>query len=612
MQSKIGNHKSKILIMNSWLDYLKNALRRQMPEDRISSGKKYSGLRDNLKYVYPSIIKNWKLGFISFICLIFSSFLAFPMPLVSKYFLDNVLVKRNMRLLVPVLIVYASIIILNRLLSTLQSFSNTRFIQKVMLDIQSRVLNNVFALPKAFFDHIQKGYLMSRLTSDVGAVRWVVSGTVVPLFIQIIKFIGGIFFIFYLEWRIALPLMFFLPLPFIVTRYFGRISYVMSHQSRERYAIFNSVFQELISSVPLIKIFSKEKKAETKIINEMKANNDLENEQQILGFVNGIIMEIMPGIATAIVVIFGAYWVVIGHWTIGTLWAFRSYFSYVFGPVNYLASSIGQLQRNRASMERLAALFEMAPEENTETGIKPEKLDGIVEFKNVSFGYESEKEVLKNVSFKTFSGEHWAVIGPSGIGKTTLVSLILRFYKPNSGSICFDGLDASLYNVRALRRRIGYVPQKTELYSGTITENLKFSNDDATMEEIITAAKVADIHSFIETLPKKYDTFLDEFAANLSEGQKQRISIARALVRNPDIFIFDEPTASLDSITEHHIYSLIPEFVKNRTTFTIAHRLHTVKNADKIIFFKNDMETLIGTHKELMKNIDYKTFFEET
>ena len=584
-----------------------------MPEDGISAGKGgYGRLRDNLKYVYPSLLKNWKLGVVGFICILLTSLLAFPMPLVSKYFLDNVLIKRNMSLLVPVLAVYASIIVLNKLLSILQSFSNTRFLQEVTLDIQSRLLNNVFALPKTFFDHIQKGYLMSRLTSDVGAVKWFISGTVVQLLMQVIRFIGGIFFIFYLEWRIALPLMFFLPLPFVVTRYFGRKSYVMSHQSRERYARFNSVFQELISSVPLIKIFSKEKKAEARIIDEIRANNELENEQQALGFLNSITMDIMPGIATAVVFIFGAYWVIVGHWTIGVLWAFRSYFGYVLGPVNYFASNINQLQSNRASMERLAALFRMAPEENTETGISPGKLKGTIEFKNVSFGYEPGKEVLKNVSFKAVAGEHWAVIGPSGIGKTTLISLILRFYKPGSGSIYFDGLSASEYNVRYLRRRIGYVPQKTELYSGTIAENLRFSNDDATMEEIIRAAKVADIHHFIEALPKKYDTILDEFAANLSEGQKQRISITRALIRNPDILVLDEPTASLDSVTEHHIYSLMPEFVKGKTVFTIAHRLNTVKNAHKVIFFRDGMEALTGTHKELMGNMDYKNFFEES
>lgn len=596
---------------NVWLNYLKNALHRQLPEDSISSNKKYGRLRDNLKYIYPSVLKNWKLGLFCFACLILSSLLAFPMPLISKYFVDNVLVKRNMGLFIPVLIAYAIVAVLNRLLGIAQSFSSTRFTQEVTIDIQSKLLNSVFALPKAFFDHVQKGYLMSRLTSGTSAVNWFISGTISQVFIQGIKFIGGMFFIFYLEWRIALPLMFFLPFPVIITKYFGRRSYIMSHQNMERSAKFNSVFQEIISSVPLVKAFSREKSAEAKIIGEMRANNALTNEQQMLGFVNGMVMEVMPKIATAFVVIFGAYWVITGHWTIGALWAFRSYFGYVLGPVNYLASSMGQLQSNRASLERVAALFRMAPEENTVTGIKTEKLKGNIEFKNVSFGYEPEKEVLKNVSFKALEGEHWAVIGPSGIGKTTLVSLILRFYKPNTGALYFDELDASEYNVRALRKRIGYVSQKTELYSGTIADNLKFSNEDATMEEIVSAAKVADIHSFIESLPNRYDTVLEEFAANLSEGQKQRISIARALVRNPDILILDEPTASLDNVTEHNIYSLMPQVVKKKTTFTIAHRLNTVKNVDKVIFFRDGMSPLIGTHNELMEDAEYKNFFSE-
>ncbi len=596
---------------SDFLGYLKSSLSRELPQDRISANRQYGRLRDNIKHLYPSVLKYWKIGAVSFVCIIAVALLAFPMPLVSKYLIDNVLVAKNLQLLVPVLLLYLIIIVLNKAFSILQTYTNTIYTQQITLDIQSRLLNSVFALPKSFFDHIHRGYLMTRLTGDVGSVQWFISGTLAQMVVQVIRFFGGIFFLFYLEWRIALPLLLFLPVPFFVARYFGKISYVMSHKTTERRAAYNSVFQEIISSIPLVKTFSKEKASEEKIVEEMKKNNKLALQQQALGIFNGFVMGATPKLANAFVVAFGAYWVITDQWTIGSLWAFRSYFGYVLGPISFLASSMNQLQTHRAALERLASLFEMAPEENTESGIIPKKLEGEVEFRNATFGYEPGKDVINNLSFKAEKGEKWAIIGPSGIGKTTLVSLLMRFYKPRSGEIFFDGLEASEYNVRELRKRMGYVLQKTELFSGTIEDNIRFSNDDATIEEIETAAQIADIHSFIETLPDKYATVLDESGSNLSEGQRQRLSIARALVRNPDILIFDEPTASLDSATEQNIYSMLDKHIKNKTVFTIAHRLNTVRNSDRVIFLRESQKALIGSHNELMQHSEYRKFFEE-
>ena len=206
---------------------------------------------------------------------------------------------------------------------------------------------------------------------------------------------------------------------------------------------------------------------------------------------------------------------------------------------------------------------------------------------------EADNPVLNGVSFKANCGEHWAVIGKSGAGKTTLASLIMRFYKPCTGEIYFDGRNASEYNVRSLRKRIGFVAQHTELLSGSILDNLKFGNDDASFDEVVKACKIADIHAYIESLPEKYDTLLAEDGVNFSEGQKQRMSIARAIVRAPDILIMDESTSTLDSRTESSICTLLPEAVKGKTLFTIAHRLNTVKSADKIIFPERRENTVV-------------------
>ncbi len=366
----------------------------------------------------------------------------------------------------------------------------------------------------------------------------------------------------------------------------------------------------MFSSIPLIKAFSKEKKAENDIVKEIQNNNKAVNEQAILNSFNDHVMSVMPNAAKFLVLALGSYWVIQGVWTVGSLLAFVSYLAFVYGPVNYLASSANQLQSTRAALERVAALFNAIPENNVESGIEVKALNGDVEFKNVSFEYEPHKPVLNSVSFKATRGEHWAVIGKSGVGKTTLASLIMRFYKPRSGGIYFDGRNASEYNVRSLRGRIGFVSQHTELLSGSILDNLKMGNDSASFDEVVKACRIADIHEQIESLPEKYNTMLEEDGANLSEGQKQRISIARAIVKSPDILIMDEPTSALDNVTEHSIYSMLPEALKGKTLFTIAHRLNTVKSADKILFLREGKLPLCGVHDELMNMDEYKNFFD--
>jgi ATP-binding cassette, subfamily B, bacterial MsbA len=598
--------------MDNWLKLLKNALTLDIPEDHVSHDKKYGKIRDNLKYIYPSVLKYCKIGAFAYSLLLVTSLLSFPMPMISRYLIDDVIGNKKLSMLLPVLGLIVGIGLFNQIAGKLQGFYNTRFDQKVMLDIQESLLERVFALPKTFFDKIHRGYLMSRLTNDVNGVKWFFSSTIVQMFTQLVRFVGGAIFLFYLEWRIAIPVILFLPIPLLVTKYFARKTYIMSHQGSERGARYSSVFQEVISSIPLIKAFSTEKRAISQITDEINRNNQLANERYMLSSLNGIVQSTLPKLAGFFVLGFGAYWVITGEWTLGTLIAFRSYLSYVYGPVNYLSSSANQLQSSRAALQRTAALFETIPEANTDGGKNIEQLTGFVEFRNVSFSYDSETSVLEKISLKAKPGEHWAVIGESGIGKTTLISLIMRFYIPQKGEIYFDDIPTSELNVRSLRARIGYVAQSTMLLSGKLIDNLKYGNPNATFEEVVNAAKTADIHEFINRMPEKYETVIEEGGINMSEGQKQRISIARALVKNPDILIFDEPTASLDNITEHSIYQHLPKAVKEKTTFTIAHRLGTIKGADKIIMLRKNKPPLEGVHEYLIKNEpDYQQFFDE-
>jgi ABC-type multidrug transport system fused ATPase/permease subunit len=287
------------------------------------------------------------------------------------------------------------------------------------------------------------------------------------------------------------------------------------------------------------------------------------------------------------------------------LFAFQAYLGYVFSPAQYLATANLDLQDARASLERVSALFDIVPEENIGKGRTIEKLSGEIEFRNVSFSYDSREPVLKDISFYVRPGERIAIVGPSGVGKTTLISLILRFYKPSSGEIYFDGRAASEVDVNALRQRIGYVSQTPLLLCETIMENLRFGNPESNEEEVLRAAKVAGIHDFVCHLPKGYESEVGERGINLSEGQKQRLSIARALVKDPDILVLDEPASALDSLTEKSIFQFLPDFLKNKTLFVVAHRISTIKNSDHILLLNENRLVGMGTHKSLLESNDY-------
>jgi ABC-type bacteriocin/lantibiotic exporter with double-glycine peptidase domain len=594
----------------SYFSCLKNSLSLQLPEDRVSPERNYATLRDSLRHLYPAVLKNWRTGAVAYGLLIVTSLLTYPQPMITRYLIDDVILNKQIKMLPPVLLLLLGIAAVSATASLFQSFYSTRFNQEVTLQIQQNLISRVLSLPKTFFDHMRKGYLMSRLTSDVNGVSWFFSGTAVEIVMQCFRFIGGLGFLFYLEWRLAIPVVLSLPAPFLATVFFARRNYVIGHLNRERNARYYSVCHEMFSTIPLIKTFCREKKAEREIVAEIRNNNRAANEQAVLHSFHHHVMTAMPNAARFLVLALGSYWVIRGEWTVGSLLAFLAYLSFVYGPVNYLAIGANQLQSTRAALERVAALLNAIPEDNAESGLAVKSLNGEVEFKNVSFAYDPQRPVLTGVSFHAAPGEHWAVLGKSGAGKTTLASLIMRFYRPGSGEIYFDGKKASEYNVRALRARIGFVAQHTELLSGSILDNLKMGNDDASFAEVERACQIADIDRHIKSLPEQYRTLLEEEGVNLSEGQKQRLSIARALVKSPDILIMDEPTSTLDNGTERSIYAMLPDAVKGKTFFTIAHRLNTVKSADRVLFLREGEPPRCGTHDELMKQDEYKTFFD--
>ncbi len=591
--------------MKTWIEYLKSGFARKAPEDRIAGGKTYAGIGENLRRHKPFFRRHWKKGTLGAGFILINALMAFPMPLVSRFVIDDVILGKQLSLLPWVLLLMAAIAVFSRGMGLFQNWFFLRYSQDITLDIQKQVLDHSFSLPKSFFDKNQTGYLMARMTGDIGGVTWFLSGSLVGILTNVLYFIGGLCLLFWLEWRLALAALAAVPVFLLALRRFSDRMHALNHAGNEENARYMSNFQETLDSMPLVKAFAAEERAVGKIMAGLRQVFRLSAERSVVGSVTGLALSSTPSLVNFCVFAIGAYWVITGHWSLGTLFAFQAYLGRVFGPAQSLTSTGLQMQNIRASLERLTALLDVVREENAGKGETNEVLEGGIEFRDVSFDYDPKNPVLSGVSFRVRPGEHIAIVGPSGAGKTTLLSLLLRFYNPTGGEILYDGRPSVNYDVRSLRRRIGYVSQSPILLSGTILENLRYGNPDASEGEVIHAARVAGIHEFISGLPGGYGNEVGEKGVNLSEGQKQRLAIARALVKNPDILILDEPTAALDGLTEKSIFESLPRETRGKTLFVVAHRLSTVVDCDRILLLNESRLVAEGTHGELLRTNEY-------
>jgi ABC-type multidrug transport system fused ATPase/permease subunit len=591
--------------MKIWLKYLKQGLSSQLPHDRIGGDPDYPGLKESLKKLVPYLKPHWRKFCLGLILILLAALCSLPAPLITRYLVDDVILNRQLGLLAGALALLACFLIIEKLMRVLQEFYFARLEQQVTLDVQQDLVTRVLKFPKQFFDNHQTGYLMSRLTEDVDGIRWFFSNTIVYLCSNALRFAGGVCLLFYLEWRLAGVVMILLPALAWGVRYFSNRLHHLHHRTLEQKAELAGSLQESLSESTLIKAYVSEKHTIQRLLSGWQRVFHTALQQTTVASLAGLIVDSTPGLARLLSLAVGAVWIINDQWTLGSLLAFQAYLVYVFGPAQILASANLQLQKALAALQRVAALMEIVPEDNDGSGKAVQRLKGDIEFRDVSFAYNGSEPVVQNFSFRIQRGERVAIVGPSGVGKTTLLSLILRFYRPTHGEIYFDDLPASDYQVGALRRRIGYVAQQSRLLADTILNNLRYGNPDASDAMVVEAAEAAGIHRFIANLPQGYQTRIGEKGVNLSEGQKQRLSIARALIKSPDILILDEPTAALDTEAERSLFERLPEFITEKTLFIATHRPSTIRACDRIFVLDENRLVASGSHQNLIESNAY-------
>ncbi|MFN4234662.1 MAG: ABC transporter ATP-binding protein [Bacteroidia bacterium] len=476
--------------------------------------------------------------------------------------------------------------------NTLQALRNTTY-------------ERLISLPMTFFVNRRVGELNSRLASDISLLQDTLTTTIAEFLRQFILIIGGIAFLSLTSVKLTLIMLSVVPLLAIIAVIFGRYIRKVSRSVQDKIADSNTIVEETLQGISNVKAFTNEL---FEIARYKKSTSDIV-QQALKGgkargaFASFIILAIFGAIV--FVIWYGVRMVNAGELSIGSMFQFVLYSVFVGASIGGIAELYASIQKAIGATERIFEIIDEHPEpiDLSFTNEKRQRLLGNVSFDSVKFSYPSRKEVdvLKNVSFEAKSGEQIAIVGPSGAGKSTLVSLLFRFYDPQHGSILIDGKNIKDYPLSFLRSQLAVVPQDVLLFGGTIKENIAYGKPNATFEEIMEAAKKANAHTFIESFPDKYDTLVGERGVKLSGGQRQRIAIARAVLKDPAILILDEATSSLDSESERLVQEALEKLMKGRTSIVIAHRLSTVKAADKIVVIDKGEVVEIGSHEELIK-----------
>jgi subfamily B ATP-binding cassette protein MsbA len=474
--------------------------------------------------------------------------------------------------------------------------------QWVANDLRMRTYHHLERLSLGYFDTHQTGSLLSTITTDIQTIQGFASSSTLSIVVDLFTILGMLGIMFWLNWDFTLIIVAVTPFMLLLASRFKKVVKKATREVRKQQSNMVAVVQQGLESMRVVKAFGRQELEQEELGEVSRATVDAALKARKVKALLSPMVAIIVSLCTAVVLWRGSSLILAGTMTAGALTVFLSYLTKFFKPVKDLATITNQIAQTAVGVERIRGILDadMIIPEHPDASEPPQNLRGEIVFDQVAFAYDSETPVLKQVSFTIKPGQMVGIVGATGGGKSTIVSLIPRFYDPTAGQVKIDGVDIRQYKLQALRNQIGYVLQETVLFRGTVRDNIAYGRAGATQEEILAAAKLANADEFIARMPHGYDTMVGERGDTLSGGQRQRIGIARAVIRNNPILILDEPTAALDTESERAVIEALDRLMKGKTVITIAHRLSTIRNSDKILVLKDGAVAEEGTHDELL------------
>lgn len=557
----------------------------------------------------------WKQIALTLLAVAVGQALSLVPTMMTKNIIDVALPQRDLGLLAKFALLSFGATFMLGLIGVGESYLNTWVSKQIICDMRNNMYNHLQYMSMRFFSNTKIGEIMSRLNNDINGIEHVFSGTIIRIVSNFcaLVFITGT--LVSMNWKLSVLALFIVPLFVAPTRRVGRTRWRIASQTQAKMAELSSIIQETlnVSGAMLVKISTREKDEYRRFSEINREISKLQIKESVAGRWFRMVIQIFTHLGPVMIYFYGGYLYIHGELTVGAIVTFVTFLHRLYGPIGDLSSVHIEISRSMALFERIFEYLDLRHEiTDAPNAVEIPEIKGKIEFENVHFSYTNEQETLKDINFVIEQGQMTALVGPSGSGKTTITYLLARLYDPASGTIRVDGYDIRDVKIESLRRQIGIVTQDTYIFNASVRENLLYSKPDAADDEIIQACKVANIHDFIMTLPEGYDTIVGERGTKLSGGEKQRLSIARAILKDPRIIILDEATSSLDSLSERLIQDAIKPLLAGRTSIVIAHRLSTIIAADQILVMDKGRIVQRGTHEELVKHPGlYRDLYEK-
>ncbi|MBP5224591.1 MAG: ABC transporter ATP-binding protein [Lachnospiraceae bacterium] len=560
----------------------------------------------------------WLQFILVFVTILISAVIGLLPSIITGKIVDEALVGRNLTLLIKLLLAAFAALTASQVIGVLENYINAWISSRIVFDMKNQMYRHLQYMPHSFFTTEKQGDIITRMNTDISGVSSVISGTLSSIVSNIATVVTTLVALFSMSWQLALVGMAVIPLLVLPTRSVGKTRYTLATERQEKTDEMNQVINETlsVSGAMLVKIFTREETEYKEFVKVNEEMTQLSLREQRSGSWFRVVMGMFTQLGPLLIYFFGGLFI-IREWdptlTVGTITATVALINRLYRPVESLLNVSVDLTRSMALFTRIFSYLDMEPEiKNKENTIRPTFTSGAeIRYDHVSFRYTEDIPLIEDLSFRVPSGKMYAIVGPSGSGKSTVVNLLPRLYDVKEGSVRINGIDVRDMDLTYLRSNIGVVTQEAYMFNGTVRDNLLFAKADATEEELEEACRIANIHDFIASQPDGYDTQVGNRGLKLLGGEKQRLSIARVILKNPKILILDEATSSLDSISESSIQNALDVLMKGRTSIVIAHRLSTILQADRILVISDGRIVEEGGHEELIeKNGVYRQLYE--